>query len=45
MIQKTVKCKRCGGPHPLAQYKVTPYYFCPELNRFILMAKEPEHGN
>ena len=42
--RETTKCKMCGRPHPVDNYRGMTFYVCPDTMRVYLVAKEDENG-
>lgn len=41
-LYETTKCKICGRPHPVDNYREMRFYVCPDMQRVYLVAKEKE---
>ena len=41
MLESSVAiCKKCGATHDVERYRTLTYYFCPEVNRVLLLSDD-----
>ena len=37
-------CKKCGQEHPVEEYRTLLFYYCPVVNRILIVSEAPnEH--
>ena len=39
-MSETTTCKKCGAEHRIEDYRTLKYYYCPEVNRVLLLSDE-----
>ena len=39
-MSELTTCKKCGEPHRVEDYRTLKYYYCPEVNRVLLLSDE-----
>lgn len=37
-MSETVACKKCGEQHRIEEYRTLKYYYCPKVNRVLLLS-------
>ena len=41
--QYTVKCTKCEDHHPVECYREVRYYYCPKVEKILLLTEEKEN--